>query len=372
MHFNTKFFHHKKILLTVLFGLTTFALWFVCHQVPLMLDDLWYITNLQTGEPLQGFSDIVQSQIWHYFNWGGRTVAHTLLQSLLLCNKHLIEIITVSCIFILGFVISLFCEHKKPIIVLEAILFFLGFNADILYSTIWTTGSANYLYLSIFIFSFLYLYLRDNIDKKLFGISFWIIPLGLIVGWSNENMGPTIWILTSIVLFLRAKRHQHIYPWMILGNLTTLLGSILVIIAPGNFVRASSIQNSHGFFWNCFLRISAECSAIFDYIPLVIFFTILLFAIAFALHIKVSEKTGLLLLGAIISWGAMILSPHYPARSTFGTMIFLVIVDISLLHKITSKEAKFNIVFIFARIFIGLNAAFHLLSIVASMWGWYN
>ena len=43
-----------------------------------------------------------------------------------------------------------------------------------------------------------------------------------------------------------------------------------------------------------------------------------------------------LLAAAVVSWGAMILSPHYPDRATFGTMILLLTVIVSLvmgLHK---------------------------------------
>ena len=55
-------------------------------------DDILYSTNLVTGEPLRNFADIVESQIWHYSNWGGRTVAHTILQILFLAGDRFIDI----------------------------------------------------------------------------------------------------------------------------------------------------------------------------------------------------------------------------------------------------------------------------------------
>ena len=62
--------------------------WLVNDAVPFMMDDLWYAEKLvstegPSGIPITSFKDIVESQIWHFYNWGGRSVTHGLLQVLL-------------------------------------------------------------------------------------------------------------------------------------------------------------------------------------------------------------------------------------------------------------------------------------------------
>ena len=87
------------------------------------------------------------------------------------------------------------------------------------------------------------------------GITVWILPLGLIAGWSNENMGPTVWILSLVVMLLRRREQKKIPVWMYLGNISCLAGSILMIVAPGNFVRSGGDSGEHP--WNTVEPLSA-------------------------------------------------------------------------------------------------------------------
>ena len=64
-------------------------------------------------------------------------------------------------------------------------------------------------------------------------------------GWSNENMGPTVLIL-SLVVMLSAAENKKIPVWMYLGNISCLAGSILMIVAPGNFVRSGRRRRHPG------------------------------------------------------------------------------------------------------------------------------
>ena len=73
----------KKIIyfiLTICILITTLLEWKIHRRFIFLWDDLWYSTNLVTGEKLSSISDVLSGQYWHYFNWGGRTVNHSLLQ----------------------------------------------------------------------------------------------------------------------------------------------------------------------------------------------------------------------------------------------------------------------------------------------------
>ena len=58
--------------------------------VPLLGDDFNYSFGLNGR--LQNVGDIIQKQYWHYFNWGGRTIAHFLAELFLLMPKSVFSI----------------------------------------------------------------------------------------------------------------------------------------------------------------------------------------------------------------------------------------------------------------------------------------
>ena len=64
----------------VLIALTALIVWRVNYEIEFMMDDEWYSTVLYADTPIRNLSDIIRAQIWHYFNWGGRSMAHALLQ----------------------------------------------------------------------------------------------------------------------------------------------------------------------------------------------------------------------------------------------------------------------------------------------------
>lgn len=156
-------------------------------------------------------------------------------------------------------------------------------------------GAANYPYITVVILLFAVCYLKELPDggketmyaagkgvkagettadgkdritgKGLPGITFWIIPLGLFAGWSNENMGPAVWILSLVVISCVVREKRKVPVWMMLGNLFCLLGSVMVIVAPGNFVRsAQASDREYGLLWRLFLRGYAESRAALDYL----------------------------------------------------------------------------------------------------------
>ena len=123
------------------------------------------------------------------------------------------------------------------------------------------------------------------------GITLWILPLGLIAGWSNENMGPAVWILSLLVMILRRKDHKRIPLWMYLGNISCLVGSILMIVAPGNFVRSEETsEDTHGLLWNLFLRLYSEAKGAFEYLFPALLLTVVLLVICAGILREKSEK----------------------------------------------------------------------------------
>lgn len=208
---------------------------------------------------------------------------------------------------------------------------------------------------------------------RLYGISIWIIPLGLIAGWSNENMGPMAWVVSLFIIVVRLIKKEKIRVWMILGNISCLIGSILVVAAPGNFVRVEAAlgQETKGELWQAFLRCYAECSNLFQALYYLVILIVLLAIIAKVfLQIEFGKKNWMLVLSAVLSWGAMIMSPVYPVRATFGTMVLLVCIVISLLKKMMDQCEKSRYLVVGVVGIAWFRAMFLIGQYLANIWGW--
>ncbi len=357
---------------------------FETHRlVPFMMDDLWYSTMLYEDTPITSLADIVKSQIWHYQNWGGRSMTHAILQLTLLAGETAADILNVVMTFLLAGVICLTADNRRLPVFFAASGMLLGLNANWKMSMFWQAGAANYLYITVFVLAYAFCYLRElpeeSIDsgeagepKRLPGITFWMIPLGILAGWSNENMGPAVWLLGLAVMAMKRREKRKIPAWMILGSLSCLLGSIMVIIAPGNFVRSAEVpENQYGFLWRCFLRGYAECKGALEYLfPTLLLLAFLLMIQKWVLKGRIGRRNLLLMLCALLSWGAMILSPHYPDRAAFGTMVLLICVILSLAGKICRARKDLSWPLFGVAMLIWLRGMYFCGEFIAISWGW--
>ena len=365
----------------LLLAVTIFIIAFTHKTVPYMLDDLWYSTNLKTGEPLKSISDIWESQVWHYLNWGGRSMTHGILQFTFLCGEVINNVLNVVFTLLLSTVIIITATDIADVKLsitgwafdLSIVMGMLhGLNANWMMSMYWQSGSANYLYISVFVLFFAYCYLREFSDgdvKPFSGITVWIVPLSVLAGWSNENMGPTVWLLSLFTIVYRKKKDLSVKLWMILGCVFSFLGSLACIIAPGNFKRSAEVDAGKGFLWKAFLRVYSESRGIFDFLyPAAILALILLIMYYPLLKKKVDIKTILLLVMAALSWGAMVLSPHYPDRATYGTLVFFIVVIISLVLRLIKEKEELKPWLNGALLFVYVRGMFWLCEYLAAFY----
>ena len=364
------------ILTIILLGISILVMYLTHRRVPFMMDDLWYSTMLSEDTPIRTFGDIVKSQIWHYKNWGGRSMTHGILQLTLLTGEQIADILNIIFTLLLSGSICLVARQKHLGAFFGATAMVLGLNANWKMSMFWQAGAANYLYITVFILLFVFCYLRevgeDTTVSPLPGIVFWILPLGILAGWSNENMGPAVWLLSVAVILTTAKKKSRIPCWMLVGSVSALLGSIMVIVAPGNFVRSSQAPDrEYGFLWRLFMRCYAEGKATMEYLfPTLLVLAAVLLVGKCALKIPIGRQNIYLLLLALLSWGAMVLSPHYPDRASFGTMVFMICVIISMTGKILEKRKDLLWPMWAGTVLLWLRGMYMCGEFLAMCWGW--
>ena len=317
----------------VLIALTALIVWRVNYEIEFMMDDEWYSTVLYADTPIRNLSDIIHAQIWHYFNWGGRSMAHALLQLILLAGEHWADILNTGMTLLLGWLACMIADRRKLPYWFAALGMILGLNANWKMSMFWEAGAANYLYMAGFLLAFLFCYLKYE-EKNLPGIVIWILPLGLIAGWSNENMGPAVWLLSLLVILLRHREHKKAPVWMYLGNISCLAG-VMEYLFPALLLTVFAL---------------IVCKGI--------------------LKENLGRNTVLLLLGALLSWGAMILSPHYPDRAAFGTMVLLICAILSMAGKIADRQKENVWMFYGCAVLIWLRGMYFLVEYLGLCWGW--
>lgn len=346
--------YNRIIFLTLLFCLITGTfLEFLLHRrFVFMWDDLWYSTNLVTGQPLSNLHDIWESQQWHYLNWGGRSITHALLQFIILQGELFADILNLIVTFSLSYFICKLADTKSLLIYNIAFFSLVAFNTDTKQSMFWQSGSTNYLYSTNWILLFLLIYVNqirvpEKYTSKL--LTFLIIPLGLITGWSTENMGPACFLaalLTTLCLIYHSKEKAPLWMWA--GIVSSFIGSIFVIVAPGNFVRSTHITTlSFGeiLYERLFMLLMAGVSYLFPTLLCLIMF---LFLYLYTGN-QVQPFQIILLITAVLAYGAMLLSPTFPARASFGIMSLCIVVICSFIKGIIAKSPNYrNGIFIFS------------------------
>lgn len=338
----------RNVIIPVISIVCVLAAAFVYHvYTPFMMDDLWYATNLSTGEPLTGLKDVFESGVWHYLNWGGRSITHALLQLIIMGGEFFADILNTLATLLLAYVIADFIDDKKRRLgfIALSLSMLVAFNPSLQYSMFWQAGCVNYVYSTIWILAFIKVFLRSiDLSKKDLPLVFiWIVPLGLITGWSNENMGPASFLLSLLViLYRKIVQKEKFKVWMILGSAFSLIGSALCLLAPGNFVRSEYISNT-GLFKTILDRLYSMLEGGAGFLLPAFLVLALLIAIRIVLlEQRVSPQEWILLITMMAAYGAMILSPHFPARSCFGILSLAIILINNQLSRILNAHPKFR------------------------------
>lgn len=327
---------HIEILALAILIITEFT----AHRfIPFMMDDLWYGTNLVTGEKLHSFQDVVESMVWHFYNWGGRCMTHGVLQLTLMSGELCADIMNVTMTLLLTFLVCIIIRQRKLSVFLIVHSMIFSMNANVKMSMLWQSGTANYVYSSVWILVFIWPYMRalqDPEKRPLPLAALWLMPIGLLAGWSNENMGPACFLAASGITVYLWRMRKKPAMWMFVGVIFSLAGSVLVVAAPGNFLRSGYVE-SQGLWGRLMSMLTAGTDYLMPTILPMVFFLLLK---GVCLRSKISKEQWVLLAVVVLSYGAMILSPHYPDRATFGTMVFGIALLVSALQEILSEKPR--------------------------------
>lgn len=313
---------------------------------PLIADDYSYSFG-KNGEKITNLLDIITSQINHYFTWGGRSVAHSLAQFFLMFPKYIFNLLNSAIYVVLVYLIYLHVKmnkEDKPLMLL-LIHFALWFLIPTFGQTaIWLTGSCNYLWTMTIMLLFLYL-VRKNSNEHSLLKNIAILLLGIIAGWTNEN--TSFGLITAIIGFMILEKYKHtkISNYQKCALIGNIIGFIILIIAPGNFIRETYFQDNTPFITKIIQRIIDNTINFVNYcLPLFICIVILI-SIYMYKNKKINYSFIIFLIASFFTVYSMILSPTFPPRAWFGVIVFSITAFITLLYNIYDNNKFFRYIF---------------------------
>ena len=331
--------NHKVFFFILSAGLVLIGIYVLNYLTPLLADDYNYsfILGAAEQERITGLKDIIDSQRHHYFTWGGRNIALGLTQLFLYWGKPIFNIINTFGYLALTFLIYFHVNtYKRMNVSLYIVIIFLVwfFTPAFGETVFWLTGACVYMWTTLFVLLFLLPYRLYAANPERFRVK--PIPaflisglLGIIAGWSQENIGGAM-ILAVCLFFVYCRKNKIKIPiWSITGFCTALIGYILLMTAPGNFVRASTEIANQGLLSGMLFR----GVMIIKDLYVNMYFIFLIITILLILYFYFNKEYKTVLSGFIyyfiISLAGVfcvLLSPSaIPHRAWFGAMIFMYI-----------------------------------------------
>lgn len=329
-----------------------FGLIALCSNLtPYFANDFRYLKIQGTEEFVSSISDIFISQYHHYFEWGGRTVAHIIAQYLLYVGKPVSAVIQACCYLVL----ILFIYYNaygikptlrlsfKPIIIITLLLFLqLRMYGEVVFNIV---SSANYLYTTTIILIFLLPYrisMRRTVELTPYILCPLMAILGLLSGWSNENTAAALATFLGLYLLFNFKKGK-LTTWQVVGYVFFLIGFALLIFAPGNQARLDSMEDK-GFDYieHTFgaIHIFAESLLTNGLIILAMMYVLFKIHIKYLQYLSISTYYSSMwfFLAGFFSLFLMIFSPNFPARATTPFTVFSIVALVGFAHLAFAKN----------------------------------
>jgi len=349
----------QKIFLFIAVTITFIIIFLLNRLYPLYWDD-WRYAFVQSGdfrtERITGISDIFRSQYFHYFSWGGRVVVHLIAQLLIWFDPLWHDILNTAAYVALIFIMYLISNKNRVIntSVFVLINLLMWFFIPVFFNSILSiTVSSNYVWGTLIILLFIFPYYSYFISGKSrrYNLKFLVFFFGgIIVGWTNEH---TAFAMIMLLCFfcIYAQKKNNLQQWMIWGLIGSVIGYVLMIIAPGNFIRSDIVTEENISFFTMIIN-NLQSMILIKYLYCILPLD-LIYLLSVLIFVRIKRKNTeekndikkilfnslLFLIASKISFFVMIVSPEFPFRALFGIVV-LHIISITIIYANISVESS--------------------------------
>lgn len=316
-----------------------FILSFVYNTLsPYTADDFSYMYSFATDERITSFFQIFPSMVNHYITMNGRTVAHFLVQCMLMIPKPVFNIINALVFTTMIYLIySLTSRSKKfSLLLFFAIPICLWVNTPVYGQVfLWVTGSINYYwaYVTGLIFMSFYIKLFRTEKELSKGAYTFLCILGFLFGGYSENTSFSVIFISFLLLAFVSFKLKN-FKFLVKYTIPVILGAtgyLTILLSPassgkiGGFSIGTLLHNLIELLTAYYTRHQPSL------IILAILFVI-------AVHYKVDKKEILLGLAyfliSIISVAMLCATSYLADRSLGCGAVFLTIAIIQLMQAI--------------------------------------
>ena len=317
--------NHSNFIFWFLVIFLFFSMVLLFQELNYQTDDFVYSNCWNSDRPLSSIQDIIHFQTMHYLLWGGRIVAHSILQILFLIGNPWNSILNTLCYFALAYIISTSLKNtfNRSYFILSLVLFYY-LVADKESVIFWFTGYANYVWTALLLFlaakPFI-LHLKDTNNAL---NQYYLLPIYLLAGCTNENMATSFILFLIYVMYTDYKKTKKVPLFSIIATFFTCIGCAFMLLAPGNGVRATQMGGS--ILSTIVYRIHSQLFSWSEwlFIPMILLI-ILMYCNNRLKHKRNKSFTYPLLGWYVLSVIVFIMSPSYPQRASTGSLIILII-----------------------------------------------
>ncbi len=353
---NEKHNKYKKYL--VFFGIYA-LLFFLCINLTHITDDWHFFFIFEDFAPngnerrINSLTDIFLSMKRFYDVSGGRVLAHSVLQFVLMFDKVVFNIINSAMFVILGVLIaklsfgSKIISYKKYLAVYIILLIALPSFGD---TCVWESGAVNYLWMMNITLGYVYCLkciTRENIiieKKSKTKYAALLFLLGFLAGLTNETSCGMLMVFFFFKSIFTRKKPNFVE----IGSLIlAVCGALILLLAPGNMNRAISSDRVDAFSISTAINILYKEAIWFIeknyyYIPI---FGIAFWIINHKSFSYLSESIAWMISG-FAGMIALSLSGTFIARSTFGCIIFMLISFLIAMEKTIENYSQNKLLFV--------------------------
>lgn len=331
----------------------------ITYMHPLYPDDYNYAFVFGTNVRIDSFKEILESVQTFYLKWGGRILPFMLGQLMIWWGRWIFSALNGVMFLALVILIYISCfknkgdktDFRKILLVIFFALIGLPVFAETVF---WKSGSINYLWMMVLILIYIYPYLFSFLEKGKIRDEFktyiLISIVALLAGNTNENVVPFVAFATIVYLTYRKVTKKKIQKWNIFGLVFYLLGSGILLLAPGNANRAlvecsaynispDFVTRIKGIFWPSFKFVIGNQ---YRYILLIFLFVAVVYLFLNGYKNKEFVLSMLLVLAAIGTNIIMIFPSTYSARAGFGGSVFIIMGICLLISKLNIVEKQID------------------------------
>ena len=347
-------------------------MFYLTAHTPLYSDDIPHAT-IDGVQPITTIADIFTSTKIYYDTWGGRVISRLIFQYLIVFNKPLYNILNAAVFVAYANMIQLFIKYSVQIkrsnfsLLLTYLILWL-FTPSFGGSYLWLTGSVTYLWLMVPILGFVFYYYKRWMRvyckyeaplHKEYGVTGQIVGaitlflLGIIAGWSIEAAACAVLfgLMLFVVYMLKTRNKITITEWI--GMIGFVIGLGLLMLAPGNFIRADTVTESSNLIVRYVFRIARETYYSLQYMLIPFGMAVILFILSNLRNRKEKDITWknavyshenmpivLLLVLSIVSIYVMTFSSVFANRIFITPLAFNIIALNILLLQLLGYESE--------------------------------